>query len=142
MQRRAEYERRLSRFVLADQLPEEEDDDVADQDRPPPSPKVIPSFSPTSQALHLDGVIGDIDNSDILSNARAMCHVVSLKEAKWAEEFSEAVDCYVNRDFEEALPLLEAALAKATAAHDKKILTLMIQDCQGPRIGVVEGKNK
>ena len=153
MARRAQHERRLSRFVFAGQQFPEEGEDEADEDGSAPAAvegalrrescfsrhSDIPSFGPASEALHR---IEDIENSEILTNARAMCHIASREETQWAEEFSEAVECYVQRDFDEAVPLLQAALEKARAGHDKKILRLMIQDCQGPRVGLVDGKHK
>jgi len=96
-------------------------------------------LSPTSKALR---EVEDIEDSDLLTHARAMCHVVSREEAQGAKKFSDAVERYVQRDFEEALPLLEAALAKATVSAEKGFLELMIKDCKGPRSGVVEGKHK
>ena len=57
-------------------------------------------------------------------------------------EFSDAVNLYVLRDFEEALPLLQAAHAKATSTEDRDILSTMIKDCMGRRTGVVEGTHK
>jgi len=95
--------------------------------------------SPTSNALR---GVKDIDDTDLLTHARAMCHTASREEVEWAEEFSEAVGCYVQRDFDEALPLLQATLAKARTAADNDILWRMIQDCEGPCEGVLDGEHK
>jgi len=102
-------------------------------------PDSAPQLSPRSKALR---EVEDIEDSDLLTHARAMCHVVSQEEAQSVKEFSVAVDRYVNRNFEEALPLLQAALMKADTEYDKEILRSMIQDCQGLRAGVIESKHK
>ena len=84
----------------------------------------------------------DIEDTDILRHARAMCHVASPEEAQWAKQFSDAVDCYVQGDFDDALPLLQAVYSKAAASGDKDVLRSMIEDCEGPRAGIVEGTHK
>jgi len=137
-QRQALWERRLSQRIraLQDVLP------LGDG-----VPEAAP-LSPTSKALHemaseaLREVEDIIEDTDLLTRARTLCHVVSREEAQWAKEFSDAVESYVQRDFDTALDLLQAALAKAVVEDDKEILRTMIKDCQGLRTGVVEGKHK
>ena len=85
--------------------------------------------------------LSDIKTAEILPRSRAMCRIVSAAEEQWAAEFSAAVERYVSKRFDEALPLLQAALGKAPAA-DAELLNEMIRDCQGPRVGVIEGKHK
>jgi len=85
--------------------------------------------------------LSDIKTAEILLRARTMCRIVSPVEEQWAAEFSAAVERYVAKRFEEALPLLQAAARKAPAA-DAKLLNEMIRDCQGPRVGFIEGIHK
>jgi len=84
----------------------------------------------------------DVETSEILIRARTMCRLLSRQELLEAAEFSAAVDRYVQRDFDEALPLLQDALAKAASQDDVRLLGLMIKDCQGPRLGIVQGVHK
>jgi len=97
------------------------------------------SLSPRSKALR---EVVNIEDSDLLTHARAMCHIVSREEVQWAKEFSDAVERYVQGDFDEALDLLLAAHAKAVVDDDKNTLQRMIDDCLGLRTGVIDGKHK
>ena len=90
----------------------------------------------------VSNLVGDIQTPDIITHARALCHLVSRQEAEWAQEFSDAVEGYVLQDFDKAIPLLQAAVRKATVEHDVKLLCLMLDDCYGARAGVVMGKHK
>ena len=133
----AQWQRRVSKHISA--VLAKQEDAVAGLPAALDGVALICPLTPRSEALHR---VEDIGTPDILTNARAMCHIASHEEAQWAKEFSDAVERYAQRDFDEALPLLRAALAKAAVADDKDILWLMIQDCQGPRDGVVQGKHK
>jgi len=107
-----------------------------------PAEAAVSDSAPLPHTVKALCEVEDIDDSVLLTHARAMCHVVSREEAQWAKELSDAVERYVHGDFDEALPLLKAALAKARSSEDKYTLSMMIRDCQGPRLGVLEGKHK
>ena len=104
-----------------------------------PSPPLSPTRRAVTTAVFC---VPDIKTPEILTHARTMCHIVSREEAQWAKEFSDAVEAYAVRDFEKAIPLLQAAIAKATREDDIKLLCTMLDDCHGARLGVIEGKNK
>jgi len=105
----------------------------------PQSPPPSPSGRPVTMAAYC---VADIKTPEILTHARAMCHVVSREEEQWAKEFSDAVEGYVVQDFDKAIPLLQATATKAKREDDIKLLCTMLDDCHGARRGVVEGKHK
>ena len=130
------------------------DDDVHDDDVPPylSAPNLSPSVPPINLAeaplsfrsKNMADFVSEMDpipTGDVVQRASTACGPVPSQLLRRAEQFTAAVERYVSREFDAALPLL-CAMRDTGSDADRALVAMMIADCTGKRTGVFSGVHK